>query len=78
MRHAGVLLSGALAGLGGLVYVIPVSTNFNATVSGYGFLALAVLIFGQWTPKRIFFAAFFFGGMKAIASSYSGIPFCRA
>ena len=78
MRYAGVLLSGALAGLGGLVYVIPVSTNFNATVSGYGFLALAVLIFGQWTPKRIFFAAFFFGGMKAIASSYSGIPFLQS
>ncbi|HHU01965.1 MAG: ABC transporter permease [Christensenellales bacterium] len=77
MRYAGVLLSGALAGLGGLVYVIPISTNFNATVSGYGFLALAVLIFGQWTPKGIFFAALFFGGMKAIASSYSGIPFLQ-
>jgi simple sugar transport system permease protein len=77
MRYAGVLISGALAGLGGLVYVIPISTNFNATVSGYGFLALAVLIFGQWTPKGIFFAALFFGGMKAIASSYSGIPFLQ-
>ncbi len=42
-----MLISGALAGLGGLVYVVPTSTNFNATVSGYGFLALAVLIFGQ-------------------------------
>ena len=75
MRYAGVLISGALAGLGGLVYVIPTSTNFNATVSGYGYLALAVLIFGQWKPLRIFIAAFFFGLMKTIASSYSGIPF---
>jgi simple sugar transport system permease protein len=74
MRYFGVLISGALAGLGGLVYVIPTSTNFNATVSGYGFLALAVLIFGQWKPTRILFAAFFFGLMKTIASAYSGVP----
>ena len=78
MRYAGVLISGALAGLGGLVFVIPTSTLFNASVSGYGFLALAVLIFGQWKPGRILFAAFFFGILKAVASSYSGIPFLFA
>lgn len=77
MRYAGVLLSGALAGLGGLIFVVPTSTSFNATVSGYGFLALAVLIFGQWKPKRILIAAFFFGLMKTIASAYSGIPFLQ-
>jgi len=77
MRYAGVMISGALAGLGGLVYLIPTSTNFNATVSGYGFLALAVLIFGQWKPLRILLAAFFFGLMKTIASAYSGIPFLQ-
>ena len=74
IRYAGVMISGALAGLGGLIFVVPTSTNFNATVSGYGFLALAVLIFGQWKPMRIFFAALFFGLMKTIASAYSGIP----
>lgn len=78
IRYAGVMISGALAGLGGLVFVIPTSTNFNATVSGYGFLALAVLIFGQWKPMRIFLAALFFGLMKTIASAYSGIPFLKA
>jgi general nucleoside transport system permease protein len=75
IRYAGVTISGALAGIGGLVFVIPTSTNFNATVSGYGFLALAVLIFGQWKPSRILVAAFFFGLMKTIAAAYSGIPF---
>ena len=70
----GVLISGALAGIGGLVYVIPTSTSFNASVSGYGFLALAVLIFGQWKPGKIMLAALFFGMMKAISSAYSGIP----
>lgn len=74
MQYAGVLISGAFAGIGGLVFVIPTSTNFNATVAGYGFLALAVLIFGQWHPIRILFASFFFGLMKTIAASYSGIP----
>ena len=78
MRYAGVILSGALAGLGGLVFVIPTSTQFNAEVSGYGFLALAVLIFGQWKPGRIIAAAFFFGLMKAVSSSYSGISFMSA
>lgn len=77
MRYAGVLISGALAGIGGLVFVIPTSTNFNASVAGYGFLALAVLIFGQWKPTRILMAAFFFGLMKTVASSYSGISFLQ-
>ncbi|MDR1664129.1 MAG: ABC transporter permease, partial [Clostridiales bacterium] len=77
MRYAGVMISGGLAGLGGLVFVIPTSTTFNATVSGYGFLALSVLIFGQWKPWRILMAAFFFGLMKAVSSSYSGIGFLQ-
>ena len=77
MRYAGVMISGALAGLGGLVFVIPTSIEFNPEVSGYGFLALAVLIFGQWKPVRILIAALFFGFMKAISSAYSGIDFLR-
>ncbi|WP_069999010.1 ABC transporter permease [Cellulosilyticum sp. I15G10I2] len=74
IRYAGVIISGALAGIGGLVFVIPTSTNFNGSVAGYGFLALAVLIFGQWRTKGIIRAAFFFGIMKTLASTYSGIP----
>lgn len=75
IRYAGVLISGALAGLGGLIYIVPTSTNFNATVSGYGFLALAVLIFGQWKPVGILLAALFFAVMKTLAAAHSGIPF---
>ena len=75
MRYAGVLISGLLAGIGGLVLIIPTSTIFNATVAGYGFLALAVLIFGQWKPFKIFFAALFFGFMKTIAATSNAIPF---
>jgi simple sugar transport system permease protein len=75
IRYIGVMISGALAGIGGLIFVIPTSTNFNATVAGYGFLALAVLIFGQWHPKRIFLAALLFGAMKTLSAAYSGVPF---
>ena len=78
MQYAGVLISGMLGGLGGLVFVVPTSTNFNADVAGYGFLALAVLIFGQWKPVKIMWASLFFGLMKAVAAAYSGIPFLAA
>lgn len=74
MRYAGVVISGILGGIGGLVFVIPTSINFNADVAGYGFLALAVLIFGQWRPARILVAALFFGAAKTIASTYAIVP----
>lgn len=74
-RYIGALASGALAGLGGITYIVPITTTFDHTVSGYGFLALAVLIFGQWKPWRILGAAFFFGFLKSLASSYTAIPF---
>ena len=75
MRYAGVFISGVLGGLGGLVFIIPTSTNFDSNVAGYGFLALAVMIFGQWKPVRIAIAAAFFGFMKTIAAAYNLIPF---
>lgn len=74
-RYAGVLISGLLAGMGGLIYIIPISTEYNCNVAGYGFLAMAVLIFGNWNPKRIGIAALFFGAMKTLAYAYSSIPF---
>jgi len=77
MRYAGVILSGALAGMGGILYIVPIASAFSGTVAGYGFLALAVLIFGAWKPQRILFAAFFFGLMLSVASQFSAIPFLR-
>lgn len=75
IRYVGVILSGVLAGMGGLIFVVPTSTNFNASVAGYGFLALAVLIFGQWRVQKVFLAAFFFGLMKTLSSAHSSISF---
>lgn len=74
LRYVGVMVSGALAGVGGVIFVLSFSTSFNATVAGFGFLALAVLIFGNWNPKRIILAALFFGFMRVISSTKSVIP----
>ncbi|MDR2599362.1 MAG: ABC transporter permease [Oscillospiraceae bacterium] len=75
IRYAGVLISGALAGMGGLIWIVPISSRFGGSVAGYGFLALAVLIFGAWKPMRILFASFFFGILQTIANSFTAIPF---
>ncbi len=70
MRYAGVLISGLLGGIGGLAYVVPsVQTwNFEVGVAGTGFLALAVMIFGQWKPFNILGAAMFFAVFKSLAN----------
>ena len=77
IRYVSVIISGALAGMGGIILIVPITTVFNGTVSGYGFLALAVLIFGSWNPFKIVLAAFFFGLMQAVAASYAAIDFLR-
>ena len=73
-RYMGVLFSGFLGGMGGLTYIIPISSVFNSDVGGYGFLALAILIFGNWQPYRIAAASLFFGIMKTLAYTYTTIP----
>ena len=69
-RWIGVLISGFLGAMGGLIYVIPTAISFDGSVSGYGFLALAVLIFGQWKPGRIFLSAIFFGTFSMLSVSF--------
>lgn len=74
MRYIAVLISGACAGLGGAVILVTYSGEFNGTVSGLGFLALAALIFGQWKPLGILGATFFFGLASTIANVSQAIP----
>ena len=72
MRYAGTVISGALAGMGGFVYVLTTANcSANGDVAGFGFLALAVMIFGNWKPGNICGAAMLFGLFKCIAASYS-------
>ena len=92
MRWAGVLISGFLGGLGGIVYITAGVSEwkfdmgvagvsewkFDMGVAGFGFLALAVMIFGQWKPTRIAGAAVLFGLFRALSNVYTGIGFLAA
>ena len=73
-RYLGVSLSGILAGLGGFAYVIQSAGcwDFKYGVVGFGFLALAVMIFGQWKPVKIFLAALIFGLCQTASVFYAG------
>ena len=77
MRWAGVLISGVLGGLGGIVFITAGVSEwrFEYGVAGFGFLALAVMIFGQWKPIRIALAALLFGMFRALSNVYSGFDF---
>ena len=74
MRYAGTTISGALAGMGGFVYALTTTNcTANGDVAGFGFLALAVMIFGNWKPLNIAAASLLFGLFKCIAAAYSTI-----
>ena len=75
MRYAGVMISGMLGGIGGLAYTLAAGSAFQSTVAGYGFLALAVMIFGNWKPLNILGASLFFALFKIIGSYSGSIPF---
>ena len=74
MRYAGTTISGALAGMGGFVYALTTTNcTANGDVAGFGFLALAVMIFGNWKPLNIAGASLLFGLFKCIAAAYASI-----
>ena len=80
MRYSGVLLSGFLAGLGGIIYIAAANStwHFDYGVAGAGFLALAVMIFGQWKPERIAWSAVLFAVFRSLSNVYMGIGFLQA
>ena len=74
MRYAGVTISGALAGMGGFVYSLTTSNcTSNGDVAGFGFLALAVMIFGNWKPLNIAGASLLFGVFKCMSAAYNSL-----
>lgn len=74
MRYIGVLLSGGFSSLGGAIILVTYSGEFNGSVAGIGFLALAALIFGQWKPLGILLSTLFFGFATTIANVSQVIP----
>ena len=79
MRYAGVMISGILGGIGGIVYITAgvSSWKFENGVAGFGFLALAVMIFGQWKPIKIALAALLFGFFRALGNVYTGFDLLK-
>ena len=80
MRYCGVMISGLLGGLGGLVYITAGVSEwkFENGVAGFGFLALAVMIFGGWKPFRIALAALLFGFFRALSNVYTGFDLLKS
>ena len=75
MRYLGTTISGALAGLGGYAYIATVANGTaEATIGGMGFLALAIMIFGNWNPIGIVLGALMFGFLKCVGAVSSSIP----
>lgn len=76
MRYIGVLLSGVGAGLGGAFLAIAQLARFTDNMAaGRGFIALAIVIFGQWKPYRALAAALIFGFADALQMSLQAVGF---
>ena len=78
MRYIAVMISGALAGIGGAIYAQTISGDFgHATINGQGFMALAAMIFGKWHPLGAMGAALFFGLAQSLSIVGPSIPYIQ-
>ena len=78
MRYLGVMISGALAGVGGASLAMTSSGDFSAsTVAGQGFIAIAAMIFGKWHPIGTLGAALFFGLAQTLSIGGGNIPYIQ-
>jgi len=78
MRYIAVMISGALAGIGGAIYAQTISGDFgHATINGQGFMALAAMIFGKWHPLGAMGAAIFFGFAQSLSIAGPSIPYIQ-
>ena len=78
MRYLGTTISGCLAGIGGYAYIATVANGTaESSVGGMGFLALAIMIFGNWKPVGIALGALLFGFLKCIGPVSSSMEFLK-
>ena len=74
IRYAAVLISGVLAGLSGACIVLTQDIQYTiTTINGKGFIALAAVSFGRWTPLGILGASFLFGASSALSVNITNI-----
>jgi len=78
MRYLGTTISGFLAGLGGYAYIATTAAGTaESSVGGMGFLALAIMIFGNWNPVGIALGALLFGFLKCVGPLANQISFLK-
>lgn len=78
MRYIAVMISGALAAVGGASLAMTVSNDFSAsTIAGQGFIAIAAMIFGKWHPLGTLGAALFFGLAQTLSIAGGNIPYIQ-
>ncbi|WP_281896982.1 ABC transporter permease [Phytohabitans aurantiacus] len=73
LRYRNVLLAGVVAGIGGASYTLLLYSFTKNMIGGKGFIALAALIFGRWSPTGALLAALFFGFADQLGTYLSAI-----
>jgi simple sugar transport system permease protein len=73
LRYRNVLMAGVVAGIGGASYTLALYTFTKNMIGGKGFIALAALIFGRWSPTGALLAALFFGFADQLATYLGAI-----
>jgi general nucleoside transport system permease protein len=71
MRYRNVIIGGAIAGIGGSYFILQVGSFSKNITSGQGFIALAAVIFGRWSPRGAVAAALLFGFASALQTTLS-------
>lgn len=75
LRYTGVIISGVLSALGGAYLSIGILNSFDVNMTnGRGFIALAAMIFGRWTPIGAFGASLLFGFATELGIALQGGP----
>ncbi len=73
LRYRNVIMAGAIAGIGGASYTLALFSFTKNMIGGKGFIALAALIFGRWSPTGALLAALFFGFADQLATYLGAI-----
>lgn len=72
LRYLYTMLGGSLVGLAGATYSLSVKLGWKEDLSGEGWIALAIVIFGLWVPGRVTLGAYLIVGLRSVAIDLQG------